>query len=141
MAKEKRIVVAFAFLGALSSAYLISVDSPALEKLPVAGLTVGWLMVVYQFSLHFTKEQRRLRDHSDRRMMALKESGNGLWDINFLTGNVVRSEHWGVILGYEPDEQHSMPSWEQMVNPDAFPSVKAALDAHIPGQQRQFTTA
>ncbi|MFN6480396.1 PAS domain S-box protein [Nostoc sp. DedQUE07] len=82
------------------------------------------------------KEQQRaeiaLRESEERLQLALEASGDGLWDWNFLTGEVYYSPRYLEMLGYRFDElPQNLSTWERLVHPDDLPWTKKILAAHF----------
>ncbi|MBK7501009.1 MAG: PAS domain-containing protein [Ignavibacteriales bacterium] len=48
--------------------------------------------------------EKALRDSEKTLNLALEGAQIGLWDQNFKTGIVNRSDHWAMMLGYDPEE-------------------------------------
>ncbi|MGY6213990.1 PAS domain S-box protein [Methylolobus aquaticus] len=75
-----------------------------------------------------------LRDSEKRLELALLGSDLGTWDWNLATGQIVFSDRWATMLGYEPSEIRSdIQQWEKLVHPDDLPRVQALLDEHLRG--------
>lgn len=62
--------------------------------------------------------------------LALEGSHIGLWDQNFLTGEVTRTEYWAQMLGYSLAEiENKLEVWKSLIHPDDLESsMKAARD-------------
>ena len=85
------------------------------------------------------REQRRM----DRALaaqyqmvrVALKATGDGVWDWNPQTGATVLSDEFKRILGFEPHEfPDDMAAWRIRVHPDDLPQVERDEASHYTGE-------
>jgi PAS domain S-box-containing protein len=68
-------------------------------------------------------------------------TGDGFWDWNLLTNDVVYSQRWASMLGYNQNEiTPSLQTWEQLVHPDDYPKVVSALQSHLEGQTPSYSS-
>jgi PAS domain S-box-containing protein len=75
----------------------------------------------------------------ERFYLAFEGSAMGLWDWNIATGEVYFNSRWKTMLGYEVEEvENSFASWEQLVHPEDLGPTKAALNAHLEGQDPTY---
>ncbi|MEP6485996.1 PAS domain-containing protein [Microcoleus vaginatus GB2-A3] len=75
----------------------------------------------------------------ERFELAFEGSAMGLWDWNLVTAEVYFNSRWKTMLGYEVEEiENNIASWEQLVHPEDWRSVKAALDAHLEGKEPTY---
>ncbi|MBD1811942.1 PAS domain-containing protein [Microcoleus vaginatus DQ-U2] len=75
----------------------------------------------------------------ERFYLAFEGSATGLWDWNLATGELYFNSRWKTMLGYEVEEiENKIASWEQLVHPEDWRPVKAALDAHLEGKEPTY---
>jgi len=80
-----------------------------------------------------------LQISEERFYLAFEGSAMGLWDWNLATGEVYFNPRWKMMLGYEVEEiANSFASWEQLVHPEDLSPAKAALNAHLEGQNPTY---
>jgi PAS domain S-box-containing protein len=80
-----------------------------------------------------------LQISEERFYLAFEGSAMGLWDWNLATGEVYFNPRWKMMLGYEVEEvENSFASWEQLVHPEDLSPAKAALNAHLEGQNPTY---
>ncbi len=65
------------------------------------------------------KTERALQMSDERLKLALDGAKLGLWDMDYVTGEVYRSETWAEMLGYKIKEITNNESfWENLIHPD-----------------------
>ncbi|MCZ0902835.1 PAS domain-containing protein, partial [Microcoleus sp. HI-ES] len=80
-----------------------------------------------------------LQISEERFYLAFEGSAMGLWDWNLATGEVYFNPRWKMMLGYEVEEiVNSFASWEKLVHPEDLSPAKAALNAHLQGQNPTY---
>ncbi len=84
------------------------------------------------------KERQRtelaLRQSEERYALAVDGANDGIWDIDFLKGEVFYSPRWKRILGYGEDEiSSSLEEWESRIHPDDYKVVMATRKAYLEG--------
>ncbi|MEG4520165.1 MULTISPECIES: PAS domain-containing protein [unclassified Microcoleus] len=80
-----------------------------------------------------------LQISEERFYLAFEGSAMGLWDWNLATGEVYFNPRWKTMLGYEVEEiANSSASWEKLVHPEDLSPAKAALNAHLEGQNPTY---
>lgn len=68
---------------------------------------------------HRLLAEKALRDSERTLNLALEGAQIGLWDQNFKTGIVYRSDHWATMLGYDPEEvKNNLDFWKSNIHPD-----------------------
>lgn len=83
-----------------------------------------------------------LWESEERLKLAVKSANLGLWDKDYKTDSVVRSDNWAEMLGYQPTEiDQSKESFFQMVHPDDVAAVKQAIEDHDNGKTDHLTVA
>lgn len=87
------------------------------------------------------RQARALQASEERWKFALEGSGDGVWDWNVRTGEVVRSKRWKAMLGYSDQEiGPSRDEWLKRVHPEDLPEVLAGQDAHLRGVTPSFAS-
>ncbi len=61
----------------------------------------------------------RLKESEARWQFALEEAGDGVWDWNIQTNEVIYSPRWKALLGYEAHEiENTFEQWSKIIHPD-----------------------
>lgn len=83
--------------------------------------------------------EERLRESAQRWEMALEVAGDGVWDWNVRTGEMVFSRRFAQILGFAEHEYGSqLDDWTARIHPDDKLQVIAALQDHLAGKTPSF---
>ncbi len=70
---------------------------------------------------------------------ALEGSGDGVWDWNVETNDVVFSERWKTMLGYETDElKNGFLTFEMLLHPDDKQRVMATVQAYFKNEIENY---
>jgi PAS domain S-box-containing protein len=81
------------------------------------------------------KAQQRLIETNKTLNLALEGAQIGLWNQNFETGEVVRSEYWAKMLGYEPSEiENQLGFWKSLIHPDDYEMTIKIAEEHEEGK-------
>jgi len=84
--------------------------------------------------------RQALADSEERWNLALEGAGDGVWDWNITTGEVLYSRQWFLMLGYQEQEiTEEFSSWEKLVHPQDIENVLQQLEAYIKGRQTAFS--
>ena len=106
---------------------IVGVAASALFALLVWSLASGRRRAVTLAS----EATRQLRESEFRWKYALEGAGDGVWDFNRATGQVLYSTGWKKMLGYDEDDIANTPAaWEQLLHPDDVRAVQATLAAY-----------
>lgn len=82
---------------------------------------------------------RELRDSEFIWKYALEGAGDGVWDWNLQTGEVMYSSRWKQMLGYaDSDLDNHISAWQSLVHPLDLPTVESAMQDHIAGKTSQY---
>ena len=74
-----------------------------------------------------------------RYALAARGANDGLWEWQIGSGEIVFSERWKSMLGFEGDElPNRLESWFDRVHPDDLPQLRADLQLHLDGQTPHF---
>lgn len=78
--------------------------------------------------------EKALRDSEKTLNLALEGAQIGLWDQNFKTGIVNRSDHWAMMLGYDPEEvKNNLDFWKSNIHPDDIETALNEAERHEQG--------
>ncbi len=83
--------------------------------------------------------QQALIASEERWKFALEGSGDGVWDRNLQTGEVVVSKRYAEIYGYSEDDLVSQKeTWDQRVHPDDLARIEADREAYLTGDKESY---
>ncbi len=78
--------------------------------------------------------EKALRESESTLKLALEGAQIGLWDQNFKTGIVNRTDQWATMLGYEPEEvKNNLDFWKSNIHPDDFEITLKEAKKHEQG--------
>lgn len=102
-----------------------------------SGETVLLASIKMAFKL-FDAHTKRLE--SEKRLnLSLEGADIGLWDQNFTTQQVYRSDKWFSMLGYEPDHiSGTLDFWKSIIHPDDYAYTMEAASKHEEGSSEIF---
>lgn len=99
-----------------------------------SGEITGFLGVGFDITVQ-KRDEERLRQSEERWKFALEGAGDGVWDWNVPTSEVMFSRRWKEMLGFADDEIDSnLDEWAKRVHPDDMPRVMADIQAHMDGK-------
>ena len=82
----------------------------------------------------------KLRDSEQRWKFALEGSGDGVWDWNLQTNEVVFSKRWKEMLGYcEAEIVDSYESWKSLVFPSDLNAAIDTLQQALSGESKTYS--
>ncbi|MHB1237711.1 MAG: diguanylate cyclase domain-containing protein [Gallionella sp.] len=86
------------------------------------------------------KFEARLGESEERLRLALSGAGEGIWDVEPLTGRVTFDSQWGRMLGYgaEKDKPHYIEDWAALIHPEDKEYVLKAMNDHIEGRVPEY---
>ncbi|MEF9437450.1 MAG: PAS domain-containing protein [Candidatus Mariimomonas ferrooxydans] len=65
-------------------------------------------------------------------MLSLESARQGLWDYSVKTGDVIYSERWASMLGYELSEiEPNIRTWKSLLHPEDVSRVTRVMDDHL----------
>lgn len=80
-----------------------------------------------------------LRLSEERYALALRASGDGLWEWNLRSGEMQLSPRWKSMLGFADSELNgSRSAWRERIHPADLAAVEAALEAHLAGASTHY---
>lgn len=102
------------------------------------GEALGWQVILVDITERRQMEEK-LRGSEERWKLALEAAGDGVWDWNVQTGEVVYSMRFRQLFGFAENEYgHSMEDWTSRIHPDDKPRVVADLQAHLSGKAASY---
>jgi len=85
------------------------------------------------------KHDEFLQSERQKFELAIEGSQDGLWDWNIETNDVIFSDRFIELLGYEPAEyKPSSEFWVEHIHPEDVLSAKQAINKHLTGQTEFF---
>ena len=83
--------------------------------------------------------EERLRLSEERWKLALEAAGDGVWDWNVQTGDVVFSKRFRELFGFPENEYgHDIENWNARIHPDDKARVMADIQAHLRGNTNSY---
>lgn len=123
----------------------LSLASAGLRPTPVyiraASLpdALGWQVILMDITERKLVEER-LRASEERLLLALESVGDGVWDWNVQTGELVLSTRFSQLHGYADDEYgRHMEHLLSRIHPDDKQRVMDALQSYLGGQSAGFS--
>lgn len=101
---------------------------------------IGWQVILVNITERKQSEER-LRVNEHRWKLALEAAGDGVWDWNVKTGQVVFSKRFGELFGFAENEYgNHMEDWNSRIHPDDRPRVMADMQAHLSGVTARYSS-
>jgi diguanylate cyclase (GGDEF)-like protein/PAS domain S-box-containing protein len=98
----------------------------------------GWQVILVDITERRQMEDR-VRASEERWKLALEAVGDGVWDWNVQTGEVVFSKRFGLLYGFvEQEYGHHVEDWRLRVHPDDRLRVTAELQAYLSGRTGSY---
>lgn len=98
------------------------------------------LAAVRDISVRMQAEQA-LRESEERWQFALEGAGDGVWDWNAETGEVVYSRQWKAMLGYDEQEiGGTLDEWDRRIHPEERSQVYEELEKHFSGRTEFYVS-
>jgi len=92
-------------------------------------------------SLARQRAQAALQESEERWKFALEGAGDGVWDRNLQTGEVVVSKRYKEIYGFAENElQDRHEAWDARVHPEDLPRVIAEREAYFRGSTPTYVS-
>ena len=100
---------------------------------------LGWQLILSDITER-RKMEDRIRASEERWKLALDAVGDGVWDWNVQTGEVVFSKRFEQLYGFSDHEYgHHVEDWSARVHPDDKSRVTADLQAYMSGKTLRYT--
>jgi len=107
-------------------------------KLTPLSHVLGWQVILVDITERRQIEEK-LRVNEERWKLALEAAGDGVWDWNVQTGEVVFSKRFGQLFGFAENEYgHRMENWNSRIHPDDKRRVMADMQAHLSGKTANY---
>lgn len=91
-----------------------------------------------QLQRSISQQNQELKAQEERWQLLLQGTGDGIWDWNVHTGEVVMSAQYKTMLGYRDDElADCIETWQSLLHPDDRDRVLLTLESYL---QRQLST-
>jgi diguanylate cyclase (GGDEF)-like protein/PAS domain S-box-containing protein len=93
----------------------------------------GWQVVMVDITQR-RKIEAQLRTNEERWKLALEAAGDGVWDWNVQTGEMILSSRFKTMFGYAQGERtNHLDDWTATIHPDDKPRVMIAMQMHLSG--------
>lgn len=114
----------------LAGSFIPDVDS--------AGRVTGFFTMILDITERKRAEEA-LRASEERWKFALEGAGDGVWDRNIQTGDVLYSRRYKEMLGYTEEEfANRREEWEKRIHPQDRMHVLEDLDAYLAGKRPDY---
>lgn len=95
---------------------------------------LGWQLILVDITERRQIEER-LHASEQRWKLALEAAGDGVWDWNLQTGEVVFSKRFGELFGFcENEFGHHIEDWSYRIHPDDKQRVMADIQENLTGK-------
>jgi diguanylate cyclase (GGDEF)-like protein/PAS domain S-box-containing protein len=92
---------------------------------------LGWQLILVDITERRQIEER-LHASEQRWKLALEAAGDGVWDWNLQTGEVIFSKRFGELFGFAENEfGHHIEDWSSRIHPDDKQRVMTDIQAHF----------
>ncbi len=101
---------------------------------------LGWQVILVDITERKQIEER-LRESEERWKLALEAAGDGVWDWNMQTGEVLFSKRFEQLFGFAENEYgHHMEDKNARIHPEDKPRVMANMQAHLSGKTATYSS-
>jgi diguanylate cyclase (GGDEF)-like protein/PAS domain S-box-containing protein len=124
-----------AFEARLNNSQANAVASTGIITSLLFAILIGLLISRIRALHTIEKMHHELVESEERWKYALEGSGDGVWDWDAQTKQMLFSKNWARMLGFEENEIGiGMDDWVKRVHPDDLPRVFADVQAHLDGK-------
>jgi len=117
--------------------YLAGTFIPDIDS---SGRVAGFFAMLIDISERKAAEEA-LRASEERWKFALEGAGDGVWDRNIQTNEVLYSKRYREMLGYSDDEfENRRDEWEKRIHPEDKVRVMAEIEAYLDGNSPAYST-
>ena len=106
--------------------------------IPISLIFPMFLIPVGKYMIHLSNSQVNNDSNNlnvDQWLFALEGSGEGVWEWNMKTNDVIYSKQWKLMLGYTGNEiKNSLIEWEKIMHPDDKMTVCASMKSYLKGE-------
>lgn len=110
------------------------------SRIVLAGIGLSVLLMLVAYLRWKSAQQQQaaaksLADNEERWRLALEASGDGVWDWNLASNQVIYSARWKTMLGYAPEDIGiSLEEWKKRVHPEDLSACLYAVEQHLKGR-------
>ncbi|MBI3283482.1 MAG: PAS domain-containing protein [Burkholderiales bacterium] len=80
-----------------------------------------------------------LQESESRWKFALEGTGDGVWDFNVVSGDVLYSKRWKEMLGYAEDElPNHLATYQRLAHPDDLRKAMVLLEENFSGREKFY---
>ncbi len=81
----------------------------------------------------------KIRKHEERLQLALESTQDGIWEVDYKSGDFFFNERWYEMLGYNQDELNFKGNlWDTLIHKDDLQDVKKTYEAHLAGDTDNY---
>jgi diguanylate cyclase (GGDEF)-like protein/PAS domain S-box-containing protein len=100
---------------------------------------LGWQLILVDITER-RQNEARLRVSEERWKLALEAAGDGVWDWNVQTGDMLFSKRFEQLFGFEENEYgHHLENWLAGLHPDDKQRVMADTQAYLNGESDRLS--
>jgi PAS domain S-box-containing protein len=107
-------------------------DTDLLSMMSALGRQIGQFTARRRAEADLRKSEADLRRSRERFELAMRGTGDGLWDWDLETNEVYHSPRWKEMLGYtEAEIENSFDAWQKLLHPDDAARAMAGVQAYL----------
>lgn len=133
-----------------SASYEKRIDTEKVQFIAIAGSGASILLAFLVWILASGRDRavalasamtQQLKESEFRWKYALEGAGDGVFDLNTETGNIIYSKRWKEMLGYSEFEiQNDLSEWESRVHPDDKQQARDTAAAYLSGSTETYSS-